>query len=382
MALELASIKRTDVAGFEGLTIIDCDTHNEPGTRLLEYLPEKWRQYMELVGLRSIPTEAAVRTPVRPMSNRLDSFPPSGGPPGSDPDFTREQLLDEYGISAALINNISLGGGNIPYDLELAMVRAINDYNEEWIEADPRWLISISTSIIDTEWNVREILRCREKSDRYVQIWMDPHRERPAGNPANWPIYELAAELDIPVNFHVSGRPKHRIMSGVGPTTYYTETRTVLDTLAQPVVASLIFEGVLDRWPNLKVGLIEMDWTWVVPMAWRLDASWRVLRDEVPDLQRKPSEYLRDNFWFSTQPGVETERPHQVYEVFEQFERNGFGDKLMFASDYPHWDMDSPFDATPRRLPREVKKRILSQNAAALYGLELPAEIEAEDDGE
>jgi predicted TIM-barrel fold metal-dependent hydrolase len=371
MALELASIEHEDVPGFEGLTIVDCDTHNMPGERLLEYMPEKQRQYLSLVGLRTIPTEAAVRTPVRPMSNRLDSFPPSGGPPGSDPEFAREQLLDEYGISAAVVNNISLGSGNIPTELELSMVRAINDYNQEWIEADPRWLISISTSVIDPAWNVEEVLRCRGTSDRYIQILMDPHRERPAGNAVNWPVYELAAELDIPVAFHVSGWPKHRLMAGVGATTYYTETRTVLDTLAQPLVASLIFEGVFDRWPSLKVALIEMDWTWVVPMAWRLDASWKVLRDEVPNLKRRPSEYLRENFWFSTQPGIEPEHPHQAYEAFEQFERAGFGDKLMFATDYPHWDMDSPFDATPRRLTHEVKQRILSGNAAALYRLDL-----------
>lgn len=373
MALELAAIRRDDQPGFEGLTIVDCDTHNEPGDRLLDYLPEQQRRYLSQVGLRTGSTEAMVRLPVRPMSSRLDSFPPSGGPPGSDPDFARQQLLDEYGISAAIVNNISLGSGNVPADLELAMVRAVNDYNQEWIEADPRWLISISTSIIDVAWNVEEILRCRERSDRYVQIWMDPHRERPAGNPVNWPVYELAAQLDIPVGFHVSGRPKQRLMAGVGATTYYTETRTVLDTLAQPLVASLIFEGVFDRWPNLKVALIEMDWTWVVPLAWRLDASWKVLRDEIPNLQRRPSEYLVDNFWFSTQPGIEPEQPQQAYEAFEQFERAGFGEKLMFATDYPHWDMDSPFDATPRRLPREVKRRILADNAAALYGLDLPA---------
>jgi hypothetical protein len=44
--------------------------------------------------------------------------------------------------------------------------------------------------------------------------------------------------------------------------------------------------------------------------------------------------------------------------------------------------MDSPFDATPRRLSRETKKRVLSQNAAALYGLDLPADDGTVDDDE
>ena len=73
-------------------------------------------------------------------------------------------------------------------------------------------------------------------------------------------------------------------------------------------VASLIFEGVLDRLPDLRVVITESNWSWAAPFAWRLDASWRVLRDEVPHLQRRPSEYL-DRFWFTTQPAEEPEEP-------------------------------------------------------------------------
>ena len=42
---------------------------------------------------------------------------------------------------------------------------------------------------------------------------------------------------------------------------------------------------------------------------------------------------------------------------------------LMFASDYPHWDFDSPDKALPRQLPDPVRQRILWQNASAFYGL-------------
>jgi len=371
MALELGTLDRVEVRGFEGLAIIDCDVHNEVIGGIPPRLAVRWRSYLEQTGLRTWPFEAPLRVAMRPFAARIDAVPPSGGPPGSDPDFAREQLLDEYGISAAILNYIGLGTGNVPLQLEREMVRAANDCNATWLEADDRWLASIVCCQSDPSWSVGEIDRCCDSSGRYVQVMLDTHGERPLGNPMYWPIYEAAVRRGIPVAFHITGRGKARLSTGVGATTYYCEQRTSLDILAQPLVASMIFEGVFDRWPDLRVALIETDWTWVVPLAWRLDSAWKVLGSEVPDLQRRPSEYLRDHFWFSTQPGVETERPAQLLAVHEQFERAGFGEKLMFASDYPHWDMDSPFEAISRRLPRDSKERILAGNAAALYGLEL-----------
>jgi predicted TIM-barrel fold metal-dependent hydrolase len=371
MTLELGTLRRVETPGFDGLAIIDCDVHNEVITGIPAHLDRRWRGYMEMIGLRTMTVESPLRVAMRPFAARIDAVPPSGGLPGSDPGFAREQLLDEYGISAAILNYIGLGSGNVPLQLERELARAANECNETWLEDDDRWLASIVCCQSDPDWSVGEIDRCRDSNERYVQVMLDTHSERPLGNPMYWPIYEAAVGRGIPVAFHITGRGKTRLSTGVGASTYYCEQRTSLDILAQPLVASMIFEGVFDRWPELRVALIETDWTWVVPLAWRLDAAWKVMRAEVPDLQRRPSEYLRDHFWFSTQPGIETERPAQLLAVHEQFERAGFGERLMFASDYPHWDMDSPFEAISRRLPGASKERILAGNAAALYGLEL-----------
>src|SRR5690606_3884952 len=125
-----------------------------------------------------------------------------------------------------------------------------------------------------------------------------------------------------------------------------------------PLVSSLIFEGVFDRFPRLKIVLIELAWSWVVPLGWRMDRAYELMRNEVSHLTKRPSEYLRDHFWFTTQPMEEPEQPQWFDEVLEAFEVSGLGDKLMYSSDYPHWDFDEP-SALPTTLTDDQRRRIL-----------------------
>lgn len=355
---------------FGGLQIIDCDVHTEPGREFNEFLSQEWRQHLALVGLRSTPRGTPLKLAAHPGAIRLDTTPPSGGSGGSDPGFAREQLLDEYGLAAAILSNIKTSSGNMPIGFRVDYARATNDYTMDvWAASDPRWLCSVSTMASDPAWSAAEIGRCARKSDRFVQVLLDPHLERPPGDPRYWPIYEAAAEHELPIAFHVSGRNGDRLSTGVGEQTFYFETRTSLSAYAKGLVSSLIFERVFDHFPTLRIALIELEWTWVVPFSWRLDSTWRVMMNEVPNLKRQPSEYLRDHFWFTTQPAFDPESADQRYEVHDQFEREGFGDRLMFSSDYPHWDMDSPFETTPIGWSRETKRKVLESNAAALYGL-------------
>jgi predicted TIM-barrel fold metal-dependent hydrolase len=155
-----------------------------------------------------------------------------------------------------------------------------------------------------------------------------------------------------------------------GGPSYYLEEHNDYAAMNFPLVASYIFEGVLDRFPDLKIVLIELGWSWAVPLAWRLDAAYRVLGDEVPHLQKKPSEYLRDHFWFGTQPMEEPEEGRHLDEVFDAFYDMGLGDHLMYASDYPHWDFDEPA-SVPANLSLEQRAAVLGGTASKLYGIDL-----------
>src|SRR6516165_6048424 len=95
-------------------------------------------------------------------------------------------------------------------------------------------------------------------------------------------------------------------------------------------------------------------------------ASRPELQDEVPHLRRAPSEYLREQFWVSTQPMEEAEEPDHVLDMMAWI---GW-DKILFASDSPHWDFDDPFVALPPGLSEERRNKIYSGNAKALYRLD------------
>ena len=90
------------------------------------------------------------------------------------------------------------------------------------------------------------------------------------------------------------------------------------------------------------------------------------MREDHPRLERRPSEYIRDHVWFTTQPIEEPDDPKQLVWAIEQAR---LGDRLLFATDYPHWDFDSPKQALPRALGTPLRRAILCENALELYGL-------------
>lgn len=360
--------------------MIDADVHNaippQAVVALAPYLPERWTRYLDLIGLRSVGEDMLVR--MRPATARSDAWPPGKGP-GEDEPFARMQLLDAYGIDAAILNNTSGNwqpfiGGNQPAELGVALMHALNEWTQsEWLAADPRWYGAICVAFEEPDAAADEITLRREGdyANRWVQVLLANRFEKPIGNRKYWPLWEAAAEHGLPVALHPGGRGMNPITASGWPS-YYYEDHVGYPQAIFNHLASLIFEGVFDRWPTLRVVMAEGGYSWAAPYAWRLDSAWRLLRDEVPHLERRPSEYLREHVWFTTQPVEEPERAEWFPAMYDQLVRAGLGDHLMFSSDYPHWDFDAPSEAIPRTLAAEVRSAILAGNASRLYGISLP----------
>jgi predicted TIM-barrel fold metal-dependent hydrolase len=134
----------------------------------------------------------------------------------------------------------------------------------------------------------------------------------------------------------------------------------------QTQLVSMIAGGMFEAVPGLRVILTECGVAWAAALRWSLDAAWELMRADHPRLQRRPSEYLHDHVWFTTQP---IEEPDETRHLVYAIEQAGLGDRLLFATDYPHWDFDSPKQALPRAMGASLRRAILYENALDLYGL-------------
>lgn len=346
--------------------IVDCDVHPWPGqNHLAPHLPQRWRRYMEQFGTRG-PFPGIVG--IRPFAARMDAWP-EGDVPGGNADFAREQLLDFYDINYAILNPTNAlfpihFGGNQPREFSNALLRATNDWmGEKWLGSDKRWLGSISTPFDDADAAAAEIHRCHDASAQWAQVLLPIRMTSPLGNPRYRKVIEAAVECDLPITLHVS--------SGFPAASYFYESHVSHPLSAYGHIASLIFEGVFDRYPSLRVALLEANWSWLAPYAWRLDSTWSTLRDEVPHLQRKPSEYIAEHLYVTTQPAEEPEDKRWFLDVYSQFRRLFPENRLMFSTDYPHWDFDSPTEALPKELSSETLEQIMWKTANKLYGLSI-----------
>lgn len=367
--------------------LIDCDVHNalaDDGA-LGPYMPQAWRDRRE--ALTYLPTEfrnvrenlgdrsyiGAEYPRPTPRASRVDAWPPDGGAPASDLDFTRAQLLDRWNVEYAVLNPLLGIGEMLNLELAAVMARAANDWLvDQWLDPEPRFRGSVVIPYEDAAWSAGEIDRVAA-DDRFVQALMLSRTIEPMGRRRYWPIYEACERNGIPLGIHNGGWGGHP-MTPTGFPTFYLEDAAAMALAFQAQITSLICEGVLHRFPKLRIVLIEGGFAWLPSLMWRLDRAWEKLRVEVPHLDVPPSVLIRERFWFSTQPMEETEHPHQFGELIEDLDMS---DRILFSTDYPHWDFDSPNAALPPRLDTGLRRKILHDNAAALYAL--PAVAPAND---
>jgi hypothetical protein len=285
--------------------------------------------------------------------------------PGSDLPFMQEQHLDANGIAYGMLQPLAPGShSQRNAELGAALCSAVNHWQlAEWTGKDKRLKGAITVPQQDPEWAVAEIER-RAGHDDFAQISMPPRSDEPLGRRRYWPIYQAAVEHDLPICLHVSGLNGHASTGGGWPSYYIEEHHSNVQNM-QALVASFVLEGVFEQFPTLKIVLVEGGFAWVPALTWRLDKHWERMRDEVPHVKRPPSEYIREHFWVSTQPMEEAEEPEHVIDAMRWI---GF-DRILFASDYPHWDFDDPVLALPPSLTEEQRRMIYSGNAKKLYGL-------------
>ncbi len=133
-----------------------------------------------------------------------------------------------------------------------------------------------------------------------------------------------------------------------------------------------VLNGIPERFPKLKSIWIESGLAWIPFLMQRLDDQYLMRTSEAPQLKRLPSEYMRENCWYSSQP---MERTHlKATEL--TFEMINAESQLLFSSDWPHFDFDTP--SIIARLPflsEQAQRNVLGLNAARVFNLKVPATV-------
>jgi predicted TIM-barrel fold metal-dependent hydrolase len=346
--------------------IYDTDVHNNwaSPSELAPYLPERWRAHKS--GGAPVYSVGAL-TYSRPggTPHRIDAQPGGTREPGSDYPLLREQLLDRHGIDRALL---TFGGNELPHlhnsDYAVDLCHAANDWvAEHWLARDERLFAAAMVPTNAPDEAVKEIERVARMPHFAGILAVANPFGRPLGSRAYHPIYRAVEETGLTLVMHIGGEVFAADTAfASGTPLARCDEFALLNQAAIHHMVSMVCGGVFERFPRLRLLFNEVGYTWIPNVFWNLDANYRVLKAESPDLRDLPSEYFRRHIWVSSQPFDSVAKSSVQIELLEAF--GGLGDKICFASDYPHYDSEEPGQVAAR-LPAHWRDKVMSQNAAA-----------------
>lgn len=288
----------------------------------------------------------------------------------------RLEFMDDMGIYAQIgyqNSGVTQTGSLVSLkddDLALSIISIFNDAAaERQVESGQRVFSMAQLPIWDKKILIAEARRCVEILG--LKGFALPDRPEQWGVPGYgadyWQeFFELCNDTGTPINFHLA--------SGLDGLTLTWKDFTFDQALCvgsmmfslgnAATLGNFIVSGVLDRYPKLKICMVESGIGWV-PFA--LEALEHNVSEMMPStkLQRRPKEYFRDHFWVTY--WFEEVGPKLLLDVIGV-------DKVMFETDYPH--PTSLYPGVQDHLVKtlgeydfDVCRRVLERNAVELYNL-------------
>lgn len=362
-------------------TIVSSDDHiSENWDELFTYIDDKYSgivKFLEQTNEYSINNEVfSVTPPLPPYGNTGEETKKPGSKHLEEKDTvaeTRLTQMDEFGIDHSIVDpGRLLSIGTVQNDqAAAALANGYNPWLLDQIADHDRLHMSMVVAPQKPDAAAEQIDRyADEDSVIGVAVPASGHAP-PLSRDFYDPIYQAAQDNDLPVLMHSS----YPAMSHAFPLQnrwheLFTEDKVMAHPFTQMWnLMLMILEGVPERFPDLDFVIQESGIAWIPYWTWRLDDYYMTYTDETPMLTKLPNEYIEESFYFTSQPVGHTarNREHLAWAV----EMAG-PDSLMFSSDLPHSDFDTPnelFDRINQHFDAETVRGIMGETADDLFGL-------------
>jgi predicted TIM-barrel fold metal-dependent hydrolase len=239
--------------------------------------------------------------------------------------------------------------------------RAYNDWAAEYASHAPTRLFPIANiSMTDPDEDLKELRRCKQAGFRGIFVSNDPLEQRRYDNPIWETFWTAVEEYDMPVNVHILTRQG-------GP---QVGANPLVDGVTLPVpafrtIAEMITGGVFEKHPHLKVISVENDIGWIPNYLKRMEWYSYRFGPRYPQLKLNAADYWKRQVYATFQDDVPGMRCRDLIGV----------DKLMWGSDYPHFDSTFPKsrEAIERNfegVPEDEMELILGGNMVRIYNLQ------------
>jgi uncharacterized protein len=236
-----------------------------------------------------------------------------------------------------------------------------------WLKADERFRLAAVVSAQDPGAAAEEIARQAEVPG--VVAIATSLLEVNLGGGHYEPIFAALAAAGLPLIVHPGGSEGFAIgaprLGGIGPKGAL-ERFTLLPQVAQANIASIIYDGVFLRYPQLKIVFAGFGFDWAQSLLWRADAEWRNLRIDVPWLTEAPSQFFGRHLRLVLDRS--SAAPHDQQQAIV---RTLPASSLMFGSDLPFESADPT--TVLACVPEEARDRAAAGNAYETFGERLGA---------
>jgi predicted TIM-barrel fold metal-dependent hydrolase len=332
------------------MKIIDADGHiTESEQDIKKYLPEPYC-------LRSGTLVPSIGADAR-MAGRFSGIACRDTP-------TRLRDMDKEGIDVSVLFPTSSFAFTklFEQDYAVAYARAYNDFIADVCRQSSRIKAAGLVPFQDVDAAVKEVNRAiTELGLAGIAVASQGMKEH-LGSKTFWPIYEEIQRLDVPFCVHNrrEGPPgENRFDSFICMHTIGRPAETIMQFVG------LTYGGIPERFPKLRVAFLECGTGWVPYWLERMDEEWEKRgKVETPFCKQKPSEYISHGNWFFATEPEEEMLPYVIERIGE--------DKIIFGSDYPHWDSMFPNVVSTIRGRKDIsettKEKILEKNPSRLYG--------------